>query len=90
MVRIEDEVTVKRWHRKSSSQISLIAENPDYAPIEVDLSEQEVSIEGISVGSSDAKAMQRSGVVGSVESEVSISTPDISAILARPVCLPES
>jgi len=50
VVRIEDEVTVKRWHRKSLSQISLIAENPDYAPIEVDLSEQEVSIEGISVG----------------------------------------
>lgn len=50
VVRIEDEVTVKRWHRKSSSQVSLIAENPDYAPIEVDLSEQEVSIEGISVG----------------------------------------
>jgi repressor LexA len=50
VVRIEDEVTVKRWHRKSPSQISLIAENPDYAPIEVDLSEQEVSIEGISVG----------------------------------------
>jgi repressor LexA len=50
VVRIEDEVTVKRWHRKSPSQVSLIAENPDYAPIEVDLSEQEVSIEGISVG----------------------------------------
>jgi len=50
VVRIEDEVTVKRWHRKSTSQVSLIAENPDYAPIEVDLSEQEVSIEGISVG----------------------------------------
>lgn len=50
VVRIEDEVTVKRWHRKSPSQVSLIAENPDYAPIEVDLSEKEVSIEGISVG----------------------------------------
>ena len=50
VVRIEDDVTVKRWHRKSTSQVSLIAENPDYAPIEVDLSEQEVSIEGISVG----------------------------------------
>ena len=50
VVRIEDEVTVKRWHRKSPSQVSLIAENPDYAPIEVDLSMQEVSIEGISVG----------------------------------------
>ena len=50
VVRIEDEVTVKRWHRKSPSQVSLIAENPDYAPIEVDLSVQEVSIEGISVG----------------------------------------
>ena len=50
VVRIEDEVTVKRWHRKSPSQVSLIAENPDYAPIEVDLSEQEVSTEGISVG----------------------------------------
>ena len=50
VVRIEDEVTVKRWHRTSPSQVSLIAENPDYAPIEIDLSEQEVSIEGISVG----------------------------------------
>ena len=50
VVRIDDEVTVKRWHRKSPSQVSLIAENPDYAPIEVDLSEQGVSIEGISVG----------------------------------------
>jgi repressor LexA len=50
VVRIEDEVTVKRWHRTSSSHVSLVAENPDYAPIEVNLAEQSVSIEGISVG----------------------------------------
>ena len=49
VVRIEDEVTVKRWHRKSPQHVSLLAENPDYAPIEVDL-QQHISVEGISVG----------------------------------------
>ena len=50
VVRIEDEVTVKRWKRVSDTRVDLVAENDDYAPIEVDLSKQEVFVEGISVG----------------------------------------
>jgi len=50
VVRIEDEVTVKRWKRVSATRVNLVAENDDYAPIEVDLSEQNVFVEGISVG----------------------------------------
>jgi repressor LexA len=50
VVRIEDEVTVKRWKRVSDTRVDLVAENDDYAPIEVDLSEQDVFVEGISVG----------------------------------------
>lgn len=51
VARIGDEVTVKRFQqRKSKFHISLLAENPDYAPIEVDLREQEFAIEGLSVG----------------------------------------
>jgi len=50
VVRIEDEVTVKRWKRVSATRVDLLAENDDYAPIEVDLSEQDVFVEGISVG----------------------------------------
>lgn len=50
VARIGDEVTVKRFQRRSSSRIDLLAENPDYAPIEVDLAAEEFAIEGISVG----------------------------------------
>ena len=50
VVRIEDEVTVKRWKRVSNTRVDLVAENDNYAPIEVDLSEKEVFVEGISVG----------------------------------------
>ena len=50
VVRIENEVTVKRWKRVSDTRVDLVAENADYAPIEVDLSEQDVFVEGISVG----------------------------------------
>ena len=50
VVRIEDEVTVKRWKRVSATRVDLVAENDDYAPIEVDLSQQNVFVEGISVG----------------------------------------
>ena len=50
VVRIEDEVTVKRWKRVSAARVDLVAENDDYAPIKVDLSEQDVFVEGISVG----------------------------------------
>ncbi|MEZ5494293.1 MAG: transcriptional repressor LexA [Pseudomonadales bacterium] len=51
VARIEDEVTVKRYQKGSSPhQLSLLPENSDYAPIEVDLRKQACSIEGISVG----------------------------------------
>ncbi|MGH1484943.1 MAG: transcriptional repressor LexA [Cellvibrionaceae bacterium] len=51
VARIGEEVTVKRFQRESNSPIvQLIAENQDYQPIEVDLSDQEFSIEGLSVG----------------------------------------
>lgn len=51
VARIEDEVTVKRLQRgKHKYDIELHAENPDYAPILVDLRSQEFAIEGLSVG----------------------------------------
>ena len=51
VARIEDEVTVKRLKRyPQQGVVELIAENPEYAPIIVDLSAQEFAIEGISVG----------------------------------------
>ncbi|MCY3811910.1 MAG: transcriptional repressor LexA [Gammaproteobacteria bacterium] len=50
VARIEDEVTVKRLRRKSRRRLLLIAENADYAPIEVDLATQAFTIEGLSVG----------------------------------------
>ncbi|MFZ2289538.1 MAG: transcriptional repressor LexA [Halopseudomonas yangmingensis] len=49
VARIGEEVTVKRF-QKQGRKVSLIAENPDFAPIEVDLGEQELTIEGLSVG----------------------------------------
>ncbi len=49
VARIEDDVTVKRYQR-SGSTVSLIAENDDYDPIEVDLQTQAFAIEGIVVG----------------------------------------
>lgn len=49
VARIGDEVTVKRFNR-NGDKVQLLAENPDFAPIEVDLREQEFTIEGLSVG----------------------------------------
>jgi repressor LexA len=49
VARIDDEVTVKRFQR-SGNKVLLIAENPEFAPIEVDLEEQDLVIEGLSVG----------------------------------------
>jgi repressor LexA len=49
VARIGDEVTVKRFKREGS-KVWLLAENPEFAPIEVDLKEQELVIEGLSVG----------------------------------------
>jgi len=51
VARIDDEVTVKRLQTsRSKYRVNLIAENPDYAPIEVDLRSNDFAIEGISVG----------------------------------------
>lgn len=51
VARIEDEVTVKTFKRgRSKNMITLLPENPDYVPIEVDLRNQDFVIEGISVG----------------------------------------
>jgi len=49
VARIEDDVTVKRYYR-NGSQVSLVAENDDYEPIEVDLQTQAFAIEGVVVG----------------------------------------
>lgn len=51
VARIEDEVTVKRLRRTGQKHVvELLPENPDYKPIRVDLREQALTIEGISVG----------------------------------------
>jgi repressor LexA len=44
-------VTVKRFQKgKHSHEITLLAENDDFAPIEVDLRQCEFAIEGLAVG----------------------------------------
>ncbi|WP_445157846.1 transcriptional repressor LexA [Halomonas sp. E14] len=49
VARLDDEVTVKRFHR-SGYRVVLAAENADFAPIEIDLRHQALEIEGIGVG----------------------------------------
>mgnify|MGYP000560184924 FL=1 len=49
VARVGEEVTVKRYH-KSRNLVTLFAENENYAPIEVNLKEQEFAIEGKYVG----------------------------------------
>lgn len=49
VARIDEEVTVKRFEKKGS-RVRLIAENPDYEPILVDLKRQSLFIEGLGVG----------------------------------------
>ena len=49
VARLADEVTVKRLRRRGSV-VALEAENPDFAPIEVDLRRESLVIEGIAVG----------------------------------------
>lgn len=49
VARLDDEVTVKRF-RQRGSKVLLLAENPAFAPIEVDLGQQELVIEGLGVG----------------------------------------
>lgn len=49
VARLDDEVTVKRFKREGN-KVWLIAENPEFSPIEVDLEQQSLTIEGLSVG----------------------------------------
>jgi repressor LexA len=49
VARLADEVTVKRLRRRGS-MVVLEAENPEFAPIEVDLRRDALVIEGIAVG----------------------------------------
>lgn len=51
VARIEDEVTVKRFKReRNRTLVQLLPENPDFDIIEVDLRDENFSIEGLSVG----------------------------------------
>ncbi len=49
VARLDDEVTVKRY-RQTGSKVSLLPENDEFEPIEVDLREQALVIEGVVVG----------------------------------------
>ncbi len=46
----DEEVTVKRFHRRSAYMIRLLPENPDFKPIELDLRQDALTIEGLGVG----------------------------------------
>lgn len=49
VARLDDEVTVKRF-RRDGHRIWLMPENADFSPIEIDLRQQPLEIEGIGVG----------------------------------------
>jgi repressor LexA len=49
VARLADEVTVKRLRRRGHA-VQLVAENPDFDPIEVDLRRDPLVIEGVAVG----------------------------------------
>ncbi|HLS85483.1 MAG TPA: transcriptional repressor LexA [Burkholderiales bacterium] len=49
VARVADEVTVKRLRRRGHT-VQLLAENPEFAPLEVDLRREAFSIEGLAVG----------------------------------------
>jgi repressor LexA len=49
VARLDNEVTVKRY-RQEGHRVWLMPENPDFEPIQVDLREQELAIEGVVVG----------------------------------------
>jgi repressor LexA len=49
VARLDDEVTVKRFKR-SGHRVSLLPENPEFQPIQIDLRCQELVIEGLGVG----------------------------------------
>jgi len=49
VARLGDEVTVKRFRRRGN-KVRLLPENEDFKPIEVDLRDEELTIEGLAVG----------------------------------------
>ncbi|MBW8191231.1 transcriptional repressor LexA [Neiella marina] len=49
VARVEEDVTVKRL-QQNGHKVLLLAENPEFDPIEVDLRQQQFSIEGLAVG----------------------------------------
>ena len=49
VARLEDEVTVKRY-RQEGHYVWLLPDNPEFAPIRVDLRQQPLTIEGVVVG----------------------------------------
>ena len=49
VVRLEEEVTVKRY-RQVGTTVTLLPQNPDYQPIQVDLKTEHLIIEGVVVG----------------------------------------
>ena len=49
VARLGDEVTVKRFRRRGN-KVRLMPENEDFDPIEVDLRDEEFTIEGLAVG----------------------------------------
>lgn len=51
VARVDGEATVKRFRQGGAQHlVALLPENPDYAPIEVDLRTQDFAIEGLGVG----------------------------------------
>jgi repressor LexA len=50
IARIDDEVTVKYFHRHSPNIVHLQPANEEFSDIEIDLKETELFIEGKSVG----------------------------------------
>jgi len=49
VARLGDEVTVKRFRRRGN-KVRLMPENSNFKPIEVDLRDEELTIEGLAVG----------------------------------------
>lgn len=49
VARIDDEVTVKRW-KKEGNNVLLLPENDEFEPIDVDLTKQQLTVEGLAVG----------------------------------------
>ena len=49
VIRLEEEVTVKRY-RQTGTMVTLLPQNPDFKPIKVDLKAEHLVIEGVVVG----------------------------------------